>query len=363
MNTLLSTRSDTPEMMTWLNAGSWAAAALGEDDALFRLSRRLEKMARAQGAVVALSNAVFLSGVSDLFAGALDDAQAHFIERGAIESARGGSCELGKLIVSAWRGRCSELRANALDVVRVATEQTQGWKLVCVEYGLALAAVGSGHYREALDQVSGDFEGNPLLTTFALPDLVEAAARSGHTSRAAALVDSIAHRTAASPTPLTLGLLARCRALIADEADAEALLRESIDHLSAARGVAHVARSQLLYGEWLRRVKRRREAREQLRSALKAFEDMEADGFAERARRELLATGETARRRRVEAEQELTPQETQVASLAALGATNREIAAQLFISPKTVDYHLGKVLGKLGIASRRQLARTAPRGA
>ena len=168
----------------------------------------------------------------------------------------------------------------------------------------------------------------------------------------------VALRAAANPTPLSLGLLARSRALLTDGPDAEGLYQVAIAQLRQARGASHLARAHLLYGEWLRRVKRRRDAREQLRTAHGIFETIGADAFAQRARLELTATGETARKRTLEQRSELTSQELQVAALASTGATNPEIAAQLFISPKTVDYHLAKVFRKLGVASRRQLARS-----
>ena len=156
---------------------------------------------------------------------------------------------------------------------------------------------------------------------------------------------------------MSKGLLARSRALLEDGPGAETLYREAVTQLTQARGKCHLARAHLLYGEWLRRARRRRDAGEQLRTALQLFETIGADSFAERARLELEATGQATRRRAAADDNHLTPQEFQVATLAAAGATNPEIASQLFISPKTVDYHLGKVFRKLGIASRRQLSR------
>jgi DNA-binding CsgD family transcriptional regulator len=156
--------------------------------------------------------------------------------------------------------------------------------------------------------------------------------------------------------PLELGLLARSRGLLADDATAEVDYQDAVNRLTESGGALHLARAQLVYGEWLRRQKRRRDAREQLRAALTGFNAMGADAFAERTRIELLATGETARKRVDDTRDDLTPQETQIATLAAAGATNPEIGAQLFISASTVEYHLRKVYRKLGISSRRALA-------
>jgi DNA-binding CsgD family transcriptional regulator len=195
-----------------------------------------------------------------------------------------------------------------------------------------------------------------ILRTFALPDLIEAAVRCGERDFAEQALASVASRAAASPTPLMLGLLARSRALLGSETGTEALYQEAVSYLQQARGQVHLARAELLYGEWLRRARRPRDAREHLQAAYGIFQDMGAEGFAERARLELAAAGRTARQPASQGSG-LTPQEVQVATLAAAGFTNLEIASRLYISPKTVDYHLGKVFRKLGVSSRRQLAR------
>jgi DNA-binding CsgD family transcriptional regulator len=354
--TLQELPMDSADLLTWTGIGCWAAGALGDDDALYELSSRLEKQARAHSAVPALAIALLFTGVSELFAGALSRARALFTERDAIEETRGDSCGVGEVLVLAWQGRVSETRARATAVARAAVEQGLGWKLVYLEYALAVLELGLGHYGEALAAAPHGYEENVILSAFALPDLIEAAARSGQPALARDALDRVASRAAASPTPLALGLLARSRALLADGPAAEALYQEAIAHLRQARGVSHLARAHLLYGEWLRRGKRRRDAREHLRAAHDMFEAIGAGAFAERARQELAATGQTARTRAPGHSAGLTPQELQVAVLAAAGSTNPEIAAQLFISPKTVDYHLGKVFRKVGVGSRRQLA-------
>ena len=193
--------------------------------------------------------------------------------------------------------------------------------------------------------------------TGALGDAVEATARSGDEDAGRAALHRLRERARASGTPWALGLLARAEALLASDEAAEALYRESLDHLDHSGVVTELARACLLYGEWLRRSRRRRDARVQLRAAHQIFQATEAAAFAHRAQVELLATGEHARTRAPETRDELTPQEHQIARLAADGESNAQIGAQLFISPHTVAYHLHKVFGKLDVSSRNQLTR------
>jgi DNA-binding CsgD family transcriptional regulator len=188
-----------------------------------------------------------------------------------------------------------------------------------------------------------------------LVELIEAAARSGEAELAADALGRLSQTTAASRTDWALGIEARSRALLTEGDAAEPLYREAIERLGRTRIRVELARSHLLYGEWLRRERHRVEAREQLRHAHHSFTEFGMEAFAERARVELAATGEHARKRTVETRDDLTPQEAQISRLAAEGATNQEIAARLFISPSTVDYHLRKVFRKLGIKSRRHL--------
>ena len=180
---------------------------------------------------------------------------------------------------------------------------------------------------------------------------------------AAAALRRLEERTSASGTDWALGIEARSRALLSDGQAAEPLYREAIERLGRSRIAVHLARAHLLYGEWLRRENRRVDAREQLRTAHEMFSRIGAEAFAERARRELLATGETVRKRTVETRDDLTPQEAQIARLAGDGHTNPEIGAELFISPRTVEYHLRKVFPKLGISSRKELRHALRRDA
>jgi DNA-binding CsgD family transcriptional regulator len=216
---------------------------------------------------------------------------------------------------------------------------------------------GLGRYEEALAAAQQAVE-DPLavrLSTWGLVELIEAAVRSGKAEVAGDELGRLSEMTAASGTDWALGVEARSRALLSDGEAAERLYRQAIERLEGTRVRVELARAHLLYGEWLRRQRRRLDAREQLRTAHELFTEFGMEAFAERARVELEATGEHARKRTVETRDDLTPQEAQISRLAADGATNQEIAARLFISPSTVDYHLRKVFRKLGVKSRRHL--------
>jgi ATP/maltotriose-dependent transcriptional regulator MalT len=190
---------------------------------------------------------------------------------------------------------------------------------------------------------------------WALPELVEAAARSGDAELARDALERLAEATRPCGTDFALGVEARCRALVSDGAAAEDLYRDAIDRLSRTRLRPELARAHLLYGEWLRRAGRRVDSREQLRTAHGMLAAIGMDAFADRARRELIATGGKVRKRSVETRGQLTPQEEQIARLARDGRTNPEIGAQLFLSARTVEWHLHKIFTKLGIGSRQQL--------
>ena len=228
-------------------------------------------------------------------------------------------------------------------------------------YATAILNNGLGRYEAAMDGARrGSDDGDWGYAGACLPELVEAATRCGQPEVAAAALSRLEERTQAAGTDWALGVLARARALMSEGEDAESHYREAIERLERTRIRVELARAHLLYGEWLRRENRRGDAREQLRAAHEMFGDFGADAFAERARRELLATGETVRRRTSETRDVLTPQEAQIAYLAGEGHTNPEIGAQLFISPRTVEYHLRKVFEKLDISSRKALRGALP---
>jgi ATP/maltotriose-dependent transcriptional regulator MalT len=225
----------------------------------------------------------------------------------------------------------------------------------------ALLYNGLGRYAEALTAAETACEYEDLgVLQWALTELIEAASRCGQTGSASAALQRLSETTATSGTDWALGIEARSRALLGEDNAPDELYREAIDRLARTRAHAELARTYLLYGEWLRRTGRRLDAREHLRTAHTMLTQMGAAAFDERARRELVATGETVRKRTVETRFELTAQEAQIAQLAAEGRTNPEIGAELFISARTVEWHLRKVYPKLGISSRRQLRRALP---
>jgi DNA-binding CsgD family transcriptional regulator len=279
-------------------------------------------------------------------------------ESDAVIEATGSHLTLRTSIVLAnWRGRDAEavalIEARRQDVLR----RGEGLWLAANEWGSAIRYNGLGRYQDALavaERAAAAARGlGPSILLLA--ELIEAAARSGQPERATGPLAQLAEITRAAGTDWALGTHARAAAMLAEGEAAERLYRAAIERLSHIKTCATLARAHLLYGEWLRREHRRVDAREQLRAAYTMLSDMGMEAFAERAHRELRATGETVRKRTVATLDELTPQEAQVARLAGGGQTNPEIAAQLFLSPRTVEWHLSKVFGKLGVGSRKQL--------
>jgi DNA-binding CsgD family transcriptional regulator len=238
----------------------------------------------------------------------------------------------------------------------------EGQWLTAVHWATAMLNNGLGRYDEALAaaEQGSEYPDELGLATWSMVELIEAAARTGQAERATGALRRLAEITSAAGTDWALGVLARSRALLSEGESAEPLYGEAIERLSRTRVRVELARAHLLYGEWLRRQNRRVDAREQLRNAYEMLTAMGMEGFAERARRELLATGETVRKRTTGTAGELTPQEAEIARLAGSGHTNPEISTQLFISPRTVEWHLRKVFAKLGISSRKELRGTLP---
>ncbi len=348
-----------------LRLGVVASADLLDDQAQHALAIRWVQLARDHGALTALPVALNQQSVfAEVAAGRFDAARACFAEAFEISAATGnpgvvGTAGVSEVFELAWRGRETDTRRVAAAVAHEATAADRGGQNILAQYCLAVLELGLGNYQAALQCAVGVYDDDaPFMGTYVLPELVEAAARCGQTGLAEAALGRLAERAVASGTPLALGLLARSRALLASDTDAEPPYEEAVRHLEQCRSIPQLARAHLVYGEWMRRQRRRRDARERLRTAHDMFTAMGAGAFAERARVELLATGERARQRTAETAEELTPQEARIARLVSEGESNRDIAAQLFLSPSTVDYHLRKVFRKTGVTSRTQLART-----
>jgi DNA-binding CsgD family transcriptional regulator len=343
------------------------APELWDDDAWHELAAGAVSIAREAGALAVLPMALTYQACFYVHAGEFDTAAALIDEATAISEAAGGVPMMyTSLLLAAWRGQESE----ALDLIETTVNEVrtrgEGRVLSLAEYVTAVLYNGLGRYDAALAAATRVCQHEDLgFYGWELIELIEAAARSGQPEVAAPALDKLTERTRASGTEWALGVEAWSRALLSDGQAADALYQEAIERLGRCRVGLHLARARLLYGEWLRRQNRRQDSRTQLRAANEAFSRFGADGFAERARRELLATGETVRKRTVDAVTDLTGQETQIAGLARDGHTNGEIAAQLFISPRTVEWHLGNVFTKLGVSSRRQLRSVlaAPRSA
>jgi DNA-binding CsgD family transcriptional regulator len=349
------------EIMRWLLLSpvvqSMTVFELWDDDAFHALATRAVQLARDTGALAMLPVAlVYRSGVH-LFGGEFAAASALIQEADAIAVATGNAGLMyARLLLGAWRG----VEAEALELINAGLENVtargEGRVVAMAGYALAILNNGLGRYEAAIDGAQrGSDDGDWGYAGASLPELVEAATRSGRPEVAAAALPRLEERTRAAGTDWALGVLARAQALMSEGDPADALYREAIERLERTRIRIELARARLLYGEWLRREHRRVDAREQLRAAHEMFSAMGAEAFAERARRELLATGETAPRRTVVTRDVLTPQEAQIAHMARDGHSNPEIGAQLFISPRTVEYHLRKVFTKLGISSRKEL--------
>ena len=260
------------------------------------------------------------------------------------------------MLLAAWQGRQQEASELIQATLREGSARGQGYIVDFANCAAAVLYNGLGRYGDARDAVWPAWQRRPVaLGVFAVPELAEAAARTGEIPLARGALAWLSEHAQVAPTRWTLGIQARVRALLSDGADADRRYQESVEHLARTSVRAQLARSHLLYGEWLRRENRRLDARAQLRTAYDMLSGIGADAFADRARRELLAAGETVRKRTVQTVGELTAQEAHIARLVVDGLTNAEIGAQLYLSARTVEWHLRKVYAKLGVGSRREL--------
>ncbi|GAA3394267.1 AAA family ATPase [Cryptosporangium minutisporangium] len=329
------------------------------------VERRAIDVARRTGALWELDVALYTYSMANTELGRLDVAEQLVIEGHQIRSALGATAEQWEVYqhpeLLAWRASAEYLPQRLEAIADASVPLGHGAVVRIARFAEALLALGTGRYPEACTTLRRLIDGDELCVhTRVLADLVEAAIRSGDrvlAERALAMLDT---RASAAGTPWMECLFIRSRALLTHGDVAEDCYREAVDRLTRTEARLDLARAHLLYGEWLRREKRRRDARDQLRSAVALFEDIGAAAFAERARRELAATGETAQRGPEPQRSALTPQEATIAALARDGATNAEIAATLFLSASTVDYHLRKVFRKLEVTSRRQLRQAYP---
>ncbi len=345
------------EALRWLWLAGRVAQALWDDESWEVLCALHVRVARRAGALsvlpLALRSRIFVHG----FAGEMSEGAALTAEVRAVTDATGSQlAAYGAVAIAVWRGRDDEaselIHATISDVV----SRGEGMGVGISYYETALLNNGLGRYAEALAAAERACEYDDLgVMSWALTELIEAAARSGNRGAATDALEQLTETTRGSGSDWGLGIEARSRALLSDGEEAEPLYQEAIERLGRTRIRVELARAHLLYGEWLRRENRRIDAREQLRTAHDMFTGMAVEAFAERSRRELLATGETVRKRNLENRDELTAQEAQIARLAADGRTNPQIGAELFISPRTVEWHLRKVYPKLDISSRREL--------
>jgi DNA-binding CsgD family transcriptional regulator len=352
----------TPDVARWLWFASWIALYLWDDEAWMELSTRHLDLVRETGALTALPFVLTNRSSVYAFFGDLDAAAADEEElRAATEATGIAPVPYGALAPAAMRGREAELSELIRTTVSEAQARGEGLVLTVTEFLSGVLYNGLGRYEEALaavGQAERYYEEGPAI--WGLTELLESAVRAGQPQLAARAFERIAETTRAAGTDWALGIESRCRALLTDGDEAERLYLEAIERLSGTRIRVQLARAHLLYGEWLRRRRRRLDAREPLRTALEIFTRFGTEGFAARAERELLATGEQVRKRTVEARDELTAQEAQIARLARGGLSNADIGERLFISQHTVAYHLRKVFAKLDITSRNQLRLVVP---
>jgi DNA-binding CsgD family transcriptional regulator len=330
------------------------ALEMWDDEALHLLAASQVQVARETGALLHLQFGLSFLARTQMLAGELTAATLMLDEARLIAEATGNPALLNApMILAAWRGH----EAQASELIDATSEEAATRRWTSNNYARSVLYNGLGRHDAAGDAAWEAFQPDPIgYGTYLVPELAEAAAKTADRAQLEFVLEWLSERTRVISSGWASGIEARVRALLSEGEVAESLYRQSIEHLSGTRARLELARTHLVYGEWLRREGRRLDAREHLRTALEAFTRMGTEAFVRRAERELLVAGERARKRTVDTLDQLTPKETQIARLAANGNTNREIAAQLFISPSTVEYHLRKAFRKLDVKSRTQLA-------
>ena len=352
------------EQLRWLFVATRCAIDIWDDESWRDLAIRQVELARAAGALSLLPFAITQRFGMHLHAGEFATVAQLVDEFSAIKEATAtGLPDFGTMILAAWQGRSREAFRLIDEFITDMSERGQGYGVSLPYYTASVLYNGLGRYADAMAsaELASEQRDDLAFANLALAELIEAAVRGGQPERAAAAMRRLTELTLPSGTAWGLGVAARSRALLSEGDEAERLYREAIGHLSSAPARTELARAHLLYGEWLRRERRRGHAREHLHTARDMLEAMGMDAFAERAGRELRAAGETVRKRTAAArDEELTAQEAQIARLAREGLSNPEIGSRLFISARTVQYHLGNIFAKLGIASRSQLSHVLP---
>ncbi len=352
------------EQLRWLWTAAHVAMALWDDESYEVLSARHIEIAREAGILAVLPTALTTRIVASAFFGRLTAAEELIGEMRALTGAIGIPVPAyGPVFVSAWQGREETASAVIGTAIREFSWTGEGAVLAFADYARAVLCNGLGRYEDALIAAAAtdafEIEGVTIYTQ-GLVELIEAATRAGAPKRAADALERLTQITKASGTDWAAGVRARSLALLSPEDAAESHYREATERLGRTRIRPQLARAHLVYGEWLRRQNRRVDARRELLQAYEMFTDMGMDAFSERTRRELAATGQQVRRRAMERPHDLTDQETQIAKLAREGLTNQEIGSQLYLSARTVEWHLRKIFVKLGITSRRQIQSAFP---
>lgn len=350
------------ERLRWLWQGCVVALELWDDETAYLLSHQSVQIARKTGTLSELALALSAHTPVLVLCGELSAAASAVAESQSVQEATGiSSAPYGALILDAWSGRELQTRDLIEMTTREVRARGEGIGIAICEYARAVLCNGLGQYEEAvLGARSANEYQEVVAENWGLSELIEPATRTGRTDLARECLNRMARKAQATGTDWALGIEARSQALLSRGADAEEAFRDAIEHLSRTRIRAELARTHLLYGEWLRRANRRVDARGQLNVAHEMFDTMGMKSFAERTRRELIATGGTVHKRNVETRMNLTAQEVQIARLARDGLSNPEIGAQLFLSARTVEWHLSKVFTKLDISSRRQLRAALP---
>ena len=335
-----------------------AAAALWDLDGWDAVITRQLQLARDSGALAQLATALQGKGIVVAWSGDFRGAASVIAEADAVTAATGiRIASYGGVLLAAFQGREAEASVLLTTTIENAAASDEGLGVQFARWATAVLFNGLGRYEEALvpARQASDAARELFISHWALAELVEACVRSGNSGLAAEALERLVEAPSVSSSEWGLGIVARSRALVSEGEAAEALYLEAITRLGRTPLRPELGRTHLVYGEWLRRENRRMDARMELRTAYEMFVGFGADAFAERTRRELLATGEKVRKRSDETRGQLTAQEEQIARLASDGQTNQEIGAQLFLSPRTVEWHLHKVFTKLGVGSRMQL--------